>query len=537
MKTEVDLNPRRDRANLLILARATAKRVSALTHTERQRTKLCIEILSGGVRTEFLASFAAAIANLPIDERHYWIGTFYTLLLSPEVRKSQATYFTPPNLAELVIDLSIEAGFDVTRHDVLDPAAGGAAFLSTLAARAKEVGADPVEASYRLNGIEIDRGLAALSRKLISDRLGAKTPRGMIVTGDALRMKIPAAYDLVIANPPYGRIPEYEASDLAWSEVCYRGHINKYALFVELCVRHAKPNGIVALVIPSSFRAGPLFGRLREYIRERTQILGVGTVVQRSRLFVDVAQDISVLILRKGSPHQASSSVKFYTIAASHSSQEHARLPSDPIGAWSLPSFDDECPGGYTLQDWGVQVRSGYFVWNREPSRLVASPDGHCAFPLVWAKNVKPGAVCRPEGKDGKGTDFVTFEKSSGAIIRSPAVVLQRTTNDKQARRIRSAVMDPKVVKQWGGFTTENHTIVLTISCQKKAELLCKLLNTKEVDRRYRKVSGTATISVGLLRKLDLPSPEEFSRALKECSGDAEMAAQRAYNAEITMVC
>lgn len=105
-----------------------------------------------------------------------------------------------------MIDLAVESGFDIGTDDVLDPAAGGAAFLSTLAACAKAEGLDPVDASYRFNGIEIDQGLAALSRSLIADRLGVKTRRGMIISGDALRTIIPASYNLVIANPPYGRM-------------------------------------------------------------------------------------------------------------------------------------------------------------------------------------------------------------------------------------------------------------------------------------------------------------------------------------------
>ncbi|MEC5414403.1 hypothetical protein VSX63_22960, partial [Aurantimonas sp. C2-4-R8] len=53
---------------------------------------------------------------------HYWIGTLYTLMLSAKVRRSQATYFTPPAVADATVDLAIEVGFDLGRDDVLDPA-------------------------------------------------------------------------------------------------------------------------------------------------------------------------------------------------------------------------------------------------------------------------------------------------------------------------------------------------------------------------------------------------------------------------------
>ncbi|MEE4208029.1 MAG: N-6 DNA methylase [Parvularcula sp.] len=175
---------------MLRLARAAANALRSEATSDASRSKLCRDLLRNTSLNGRPAEFAAALSKIPIDERHYWVGTFYTLLLDPAVRKEQATYFTPPNLAEVVLDLALEAGFDLEKDDVLDPAAGGAAFLSTIAGRAKEEGIKPTEASYRFNGIEIDRGLAALSRALIADRLGAKTRRGMIISGDALKTKI-----------------------------------------------------------------------------------------------------------------------------------------------------------------------------------------------------------------------------------------------------------------------------------------------------------------------------------------------------------
>lgn len=527
---------RRTGSAILQLARSAASVFRPRITSDAGRARICRDLLYGRILAGDAAEFASALSKIPIDERHYWIGTFYTLLLDPSVRRRQATFFTPPSLAETVIDLALEAGFDVRTGDVLDPAAGGAAFLSTLAARAKADELDPVAVSYRLNGIELDQGLAALSRSLIADRLGVKTPRGMIISGDALRTKVPASYDLVIANPPYGRMSDNEVAGLPWKDVCHRGHINKYALFVELCLRHAKPGGIVALVIPSSFRAGPLFAKLREHIRSEGQVLAIGTVAQRNQLFVDVAQDVSVLIVRKGEPHQPELPVTFHSIGAPTPSREQAILPIASHDPWPLPSSVDEFRGGCILADWAVEARSGYFVWNRQLDRLTASPDKGSAFPLVWAKNAQPGQPCRPSGKNGRTMDFVTFENPSRAIIKGPAIILQRTTNEKQERRILASVVDPQVVEQYGGFTTENHTIALTAPTQVRADLLCRLLNTEEVDRRYRKVSGTAAISVALLRKLDLPSPEAFSDALSGCFGDAEAAARYAYASSMTTV-
>jgi adenine-specific DNA-methyltransferase len=186
--------------------------------------------------------------------------------------------------------------------------------------------------------------------------------------------------------------------------------------------------------------------------------------------------------------------------------------------------------GGATLADYGVTVRAGYFVWNRERDRLVEKlGPGQRGYPLIWAKNVRLHGDCRPAGKNNVKPDFVTFNDDSAAIIKTVAAVMQRTTNDKQPRRLVAAMVHPTVVEKWGGFVTENHTIVLTADDPEKLRTAIALLNTAAVDQRYRRVSGTAAVSVTLLRQLDLPKPSAFASALADTDGDAELAALTAY--------
>jgi adenine-specific DNA-methyltransferase len=521
------MSQQRTQAALLAYARAAARALATQANTPQARAELCLDLLSGIGTDPRQDPFRHVLQALPADERHYWIGTLYTLLLPPRVRRAQATYFTPPTLA----DAAIEAGFDLENDTVLDPAAGGAAFLSTIAGRMAIAGLRAEDVAYRLNGIEIDTGLAVLSSRLIAERLGGTLPREVILTGDALRVTIPASYGLVIANPPYGRIALDDVRGKVWRKVAHSGHINKYALFAELCFRHARPGGIVALVIPSSFRAGPLYDRMRAYIRSEAEVLAVASLAGREGVFLDVAQDISVLIARKGKVHDPDATVRFPIIGSMPSSTPAVEqlLPVEPGDPWPLPAIDPKLVGGATLADYGVTARAGYFVWNREKDRLVTKLGRRQrGYPLVWAKNVRPGELCKPAGKNGAGTDFVTFPEDSAAIVTRPAAVMQRTTNDKQPRRLIAAMVDPVVLSKWGGFVSENHTIVLIGEDPSKLELVVRLLNTAAVDQRYRRVSGTAAVSVTLLKQLDLPTPAAFVAALANCN-DVEAAASAAY--------
>ena len=512
------------------MARAAARCVQS-GHAIRSRTRvqLCLSLLKPDEGIPELSDFKCLLERLPVDERHYWIGTLYTLLLPPKTRRDQATFFTPPYLAKAVIDLAVEAGFDVARHKVLDPAAGGAAFLSTIAGRKLTLGVPASEASSGLRGIEIDAGLAEISRALIADQLGRPTPKKLILVTDALSVQARSSCDLVIANPPYGRVSPTDLPDKRWASVTYSGHINKYALFTDLSLRFARKGGLAALVIPSSIRAGPLYDRLRAYIRSQGEVLVIGTVGSRDGVFADVAQDVSVILIRKGIPHPSANLVSFPILAIPATGEAlHRALPSDPKQPWPIPTAGSERIGGSRLAEYGVEVRAGYFVWNRERERLIDKAKRK-AYPLIWAKNVKLGSFCKPAGKNGKKADFVSFKGDSQAIVQTPAAILQRTTNDKQPRRLVAAVVSPSVVRKWGGFVTENHTIVLTGRTLAAVKIAVALLNTKAVDVRYRRVSGTAAISVTLLRSLDLPSIDQFKSALKLAGGDAEVAAEIAY--------
>jgi adenine-specific DNA-methyltransferase len=482
-------------------------------------------------RSPLIGLLRKRLVDAPINERNYWIGTLYTLMMTPEARRAQAAYFTPPYLADAVIDLTIEHGFDLRRHDVLDPAAGGAAFLSIIAARMKDAGAKPDNIAYRLNGVEIDGSLAEISEQLISEQLGGFRGRRVVEVGDSLHATPLASYNLVIANPPYGRVMPRELKDDRWSNVAHKGHINKYAVFLELCLRVAKPGGLVALVIPSSFRGGPLYDKMRSFIAAQGQVLALGTVTNREDVFADVAQDISVLLVRKGSAHRSILPVNFPDFTANGILRpvSTGTLPNDLSSPWLAPVDSSRDRGGATILDYGGVAKAGYFVWNRSLDKFCDSNEPN-AYPLIWAKNVRSGRPCVPGNRSGDGVDFVRVPEGSQAVVSDPAIIIQRTSNNSQARRIVAAIVDKDSVRGSKGFVSENHTIVVHGVDRKLIRLLAKLLNTKAVDERYRAVSGTSTVSVKLLRELDLPSPEVFRDALRKTK-NVEKAAEIAYAA------
>jgi adenine-specific DNA-methyltransferase len=290
------------------------------------------------------------------------------------------------------------------------------------------------------------------------------------------------------------------------------------------------------LVIPRSFISGSLFAVLRRHLRTHCDLVSLDLIDKRKGVFLDVGQDICVLVVRKR--YHARTAFEADTVPCAVLSLtegleilDPVTLPADASAPWLLPAIGGDCRGGTaTIADYGYTVRSGYFVWNREGHRMRTEPSAD-AFPLVWAHNIKAGKPCVPiSRKREAGVDYVHFLEPGPGIIRNPSVVLQRTTNGKQPRRLVPAVVDPSILATHGGFTAENHVIVAFSNRDGAAEpeLMARLLGSREVDRRYRRIAGGTNISTRLLRGLALPQPKALAKAIAD-TADFDEAVAKAY--------
>ena len=88
------------------------------------------------------------------------------------------------------------------------------------------------------------------------------------------------------------------------------------------------------------------------------------------------------------------------------------------------------------------------------------------------------------------------------------------------------------------GFVTENHTIVIIPDPAKPQQLpirmVCRLLNTVAVDARFRRMSGSVSVSTKALRDLPLPTAADVRRFFKAGRGGDDEAADAAYAASTT---
>ncbi|MGD9715274.1 MAG: class I SAM-dependent DNA methyltransferase [Thermomicrobiales bacterium] len=476
-------------------------------------------------------------------------------------RRRLAAYFTPPHLAHHAIDVLIEAGIQPGRHHILDPASGGAAFLVPLAARIaaedRRLGALPSTILKRigatLHGIEIDPGLANLSQALLADLLRAEIDtsglefNGLIQRANTLQLEPPEClYDAVIGNPPYGRILRPSNTLLKrYRAVISDGYVNLYALFVEQALQWVRPGGIICLIIPMSFVGGPYFASLRKRILETASVLRLDPIDKRSDVFLDVLYDLCVITLRRAEIPSRPAVARCSLLLVDKPPRDlgNLELPLQPDSrVWALPDSQKGGalfqPGLESLHDYGYLAKAGYFVWNREQRRYrIGRKPRWNEVPLFWAHNVRANKRCVPRDGDAGDIGFAKIPKSSSAVIRSDAIILQRTSNRRQERRLIAAIVRQSRVIGGRGFVTENHTIVIVPDPAKRQQLplqiVCRLLNTMAVDTRFRRMSGSVSVSTKALRDLPLPAAADVRKFFNKRERSDDEAAGAAYAASI----
>ncbi|MEX0808801.1 MAG: N-6 DNA methylase [Dongiaceae bacterium] len=495
-----------------------------------------------------------AAAELDAETAAYHIGLIYTGMLPAEHRSEYGVYYTPPALTARLIEKATDAGVDWTRCRVLDPACGGGAFLAPVAQRilTELPGCSPriliENISNRLQGYEIDPFAAWLSQVALDAVLlpvTQKTRRRLpvlVTVCDSLAQDSPSdRFDLVIGNPPYGRVRLAPADRSRYKRSLF-GHANLYGLFTDMALHHTKDDGVIAYLTPTSFLAGEYFKNLRALLRCEAPPVNIDFVSVRKGVFDDVLQETLLATYKRGA-----SSV---TVTVSEIRPERAdriktsdagtfALPTDISQPWILPRNVPQAPivktltaTEHRLRDWGYSVSTGPLVWNRHKDQLANGP-GRNRLPLIWAEAIT--AEGRFIWRAEKRNHMPYFELRQGdnwLITSDPCVLLQRTTAKEQSRRLIATALPKSLLSRHGAVVIENHLNMLrpiTGRSKVPADVLAAFLNSTVADRAFRCVSGSVAVSAYELESLPMPSPdnlEDVARLVrKKCDRGAINAA------------
>lgn len=290
---------------------------NACVHDNGRMWAIADSQFAGRVRVETdvleIASTTGAVAALlnPV-EAGYRLGSIYTALLPATYRAKHGIFYTPPAIAGRLLGVADQQGVDWGTARVLDPACGGGAFMSPVAAHmmAAATSSDPEEALHsiegRLLGFEIDP-FGAWSAQVLTEaallplckKAGRRLRKVVRVCDSLLQFASPEKFDLVVGNPPYGRTRLASGLRDKYERSLF-GHANLYTLFTDLSLRLATPSGIVAMVTPTSFLGGEYFKSLRHLLVELADPVNLDFVSARKGVFDQVLQETVLATYRKG---------------------------------------------------------------------------------------------------------------------------------------------------------------------------------------------------------------------------------------------
>lgn len=485
-----------------------------------------------------LAAEAGGIARrLDVETAAYYLGSIYTVLLPSEYRARHGAFYTPPAVTARLLDLAEAHGVDWSVARACDPACGGGAFLAPMALRMVKAlaGRLPAEImahiAQHLCGFELDPFSGWMSQiflgAALSD-LGLPIPQ-LVVIGDSLSIAEEryGVWDLVIGNPPYGKIRLEAADRVRWARGLY-GHANLYGLFTDLAVHLADEGGTIAYVTPTSFLGGQYFKALRRLLVTECSPLRIDFLQSRDRVFTDVLQETALTVYRRGTQSQRKVTVDIVTVTETSAADVECLgqfdLPPGDGSPWFVPRRPalTELLGHIAamptrLADLGYEVSTGPLVWNRHKPQLSASR-GKDMVPVVWAECISGDNTGTFRWKV-TGDHLGWYRPQAGNdsnVVDRPCVILQRTTAVEQRRRLIAAVMPADFVAQYGQVAVENHINMIRPTAGKtpavSLAVIAALLNSEAVDQVFRCINGSVAVSAYELEAMPLPNLSQLQQ-------------------------
>lgn len=472
-----------------------------------------------------------------------WLGRLYSIHASTDYRKNHGQFFTPPAVAHFMAGLCapLQEG-----SLTVEPAAGAGILVAALAERlAKE----RTCRRWRVAAYEIDPALRpalclglGYTRHWLRERsipLRFEIIPDDFIIANAVRLR-PAplleiadaekAPGLVIANPPYFKIPRSDPRVELLSEVVH-GQPNIYALFMAAAAKALAPEGQMVFITPRSFCSGPYFRQFRKWFFQTISPERVHLFTSRTDTFGqdDVLQENVILAGRK-----TSGRAEFVTVSSSNGAADlaennvrlvplHDVLDLDsPDAVFNIPTdpVDDTIRRAFghwkdRLSSFGLNISTGPIVPFRTGALMNAGNEAASA-PVLWMQHIGRMAVTWPLLRFHKPQHIRVQTDTYSLLVPNENFVLIRRFSAKEENCRITAAPYIKGSLPFEYLGIENHLNYLhrpggTLS-QNEAYGLAAILNSRWVDQYFRQLSGNTQINAAELRNLPLPPLDKVNR-------------------------
>lgn len=437
-------------------------------------------------------------------------------------------HFTPSQAAELIASMpNLDSLTGTVR--ILDPGAGSGSLTAALVQRLLD---ESKISGIELVAVEFDTALEGPLGETLSNCQQAAENAGIscslqLVKGDFIQLAAGLSgydfgiFDLVILNPPYGKIAnKSDHRHLMQGQGVETG--NLYAAFVALGVQLLAPGGQLVAITPRSWANGTYFTQFRGWLFDRISIDTIHVFDSRGTVFSDtkVLQETIIFSVTRGKQKKEITistsvahldapkvrQVQSIEVLAPKDEQKFMRIPGDTGGEIERAMAALPC----ALKDLGIKVSTGKVVDFRSRDNLRDVPATEDA-PLIYPVNFDQGRIKWPVlGKKPQG--FAIVEETDRKLLLPPGnyVVIKRFSAKEERRRIVAAVWEDNDTSP----AFENHLNVFNAAGRgldrELARGLCWWMNSTFVDDWFRTFSGHTQVNAGDLKALRLPTAEQL---------------------------
>lgn len=427
------------------------------------------------------------------------------------IRKNKGQFFTPPDIAIYMAE-AIENPAD--RLSVLDPGCGNAMLTAALIYHCIEKG---LCFNFNVTLVETDTEVLKILPEIchiielyVADHGGAF--RYEVITENFITYKFSKTFDVVICNPPYKKLRKDSAESKEMDYVVY-GQPNLYGLFMAKAASLLQQHGQFIFITPRSWTSGQYYMRVREYLYNTLNIIGVTLFDTRNGVFTNeqVLQETMILVAKRGSSQ--GNSIVINTIFAV-ADNTHIDVPSNlviNVGSFHnllLPGASDdvavlqELSTGKSFKELGYIFKTGPVVEFRNLDYLYMDPEKD-TVPMYRSANVINGECAFPVNI-GK-FQYVSGDAQHLLVPNTPTVFVKRITSKEEARRLQCCSYIPSSTDPY--IAVENHLNYLARTdgkplAEKEVNAISKLLSSDVYDQYYRIIGGSTQVNAGELNEL-----------------------------------
>jgi adenine-specific DNA-methyltransferase len=479
------------------------------------------------------------------------LGMWYATTASPEHKKSYGQYLTPKPVARYMA-----RHFEVKEDVVwlLDPGAGSGILTCSVAEHLAGRKARPIRLNveaYETDSdlaLVIEASMAYLKQWLanygIEFTSAVRTDDFVMTHSEALTNVLgdnPSLFtgninvrnfDIVIANPPYFKIPKSDSRAKA-SNAIIHGQPNIYALFMAVSASLLKPGGQFVFITPRSFASGPYFRLFRERFFAKMRPVSVHVFESRTDAFKrdDILQENIILNAQREDDWPASHGHDRVSISSNAGCCDFIELKSLKVRSdlvldmagfdkiLHVPTSHEELATMKIVRSWsnslrkmGLEISTGPVVPFRAVPLLDEQGEGDEHAPLLWMQHVRAMKVQWPIAAIRKPQFIKLTDSALKILVRNKNYVLLRRFSAKEEHRrlVAAPYFSSLLESPWLGL--ENHLNYIHRPggelTREEAMGLSVLYNCSMLDSYFRTLNGNTQVSATELRAIPLPNKQ-----------------------------